>query len=206
MSDASAHGPAHCAAPASPNRARQVAAVFVLIVVALQALSLAPLLEYRRAWLAAEPWRWISAHWVHLSWLHAGINAAALLLLAQVFSPWISGRVLLALMLGADLFISALLFFGWPAIEWYRGLSGSLNAVLAAACVLWLAAPDRPPQRWIPALLLAGVAIKGWLERSWSADLPTAAWLGGHTVPPAHLAGAVFGLAAGLMLVLIRRR
>ncbi len=171
----------------------------MLLVLALQALPLASGLEYRRAWLGEAPWRLLSAHWVHLSWPHALVNALALGLIAEVFSPWLSGRRLLSLLVGASLFISVTLYFAWPSIAWYRGLSGALNAAFVAGCVLWLASPRRYG-RLLPALLLAGVAIKNLIERSWTDHLPVADWLGGQVVPQAHLAGALFGLAAGLLL------
>ncbi len=57
----------------------------VFVVLLLQFLGLPDELEYRRPVLLSEPWRLVTAHFVHLSWLHAVLNCVALLLLERLF-------------------------------------------------------------------------------------------------------------------------
>ena len=58
-----------------------------LIVLLQQIDSAGAALEYRRALLAAQPWRVVTAHLVHVNWEHALINAAAWWLVARLFGP-----------------------------------------------------------------------------------------------------------------------
>ena len=146
-------------------------------------------LRYERSALYAHQWwRLLSAHLVHLSWEHALLNTAGLVLLwvlfARDFSP---GRWLWIVTLSIAA-IDAGLWFLRPAVEWYLGASGVLHGVLAAgACAMYRRAEGTG------AVLLLLLVIKLIYEQRSGASL----FLGGvPLVPDAHLFGALGGLIA----------
>jgi len=173
------------------------------LILLLQAMpDVLPALEYRRALLANEPWRLLTAHLVHVNWRHALVNAAAWLVLARLFAPHLDAkRQLLSLALGAVCVSLGLAGF-FPSIEWYRGASGALHALFFAGATAMLGGAARSRQ-WstalLPMTLLAGGCIKVAIELPHGAATPHAQWLAAATVPQAHLFGAIAGTAAGLV-------
>ena len=63
-------------------RLSATAGIYAVVVAILVAELILPaeLLEYRRALAFSEPWRLLTGHFVHLSFLHALLNGVALLL------------------------------------------------------------------------------------------------------------------------------
>jgi rhomboid family GlyGly-CTERM serine protease len=181
-----------------------VAVVGAALMLLLQAApSLPAALEYRRELLAGEPWRLLSAHFVHVNQAHALANAAAWLLLAPFFAPVLGARrQLLVVALGGVLVAAGLAAF-YPAIVWYRGASGALHALFFAGAAAAFVAATRA-RHWrdaaLPALLLAAAALKVALELPQGASTPYAGWLATTTVPQAHLLGALAGAALGVLL------
>lgn len=177
----------------------------VFIVLLLQFLGLAEELEYLRPLLASEPWRLLTGHFVHISWLHAVLNCVALLLLERLFEGRLKRTEQWIVLGAAPLAISLVFWIALPELAWYRGLSGTLHAFYFAGCVLWLATAAGHA-RWLPGAALAGGVIKVLLEQPWDATFPFQQWLDAAVVPQAHLFGALLGVAAGLLLARARRR
>lgn len=177
----------------------------VFVVLLLQFLGLPGEFEYLRSHLPSEPWRLLTGHFVHISWLHAVLNCVALLLLERLFE----GRLRRSeqwIVLGATpLAISLVFWIALPELAWYRGLSGTLHAFYFAGCVIWLATASGHA-RWLPGAALAGGVIKVLMEQPWDATFPFQQWLGAAVVPQAHLVGALLGIAAGLLLARSRRK
>lgn len=173
------------------------------LMLALQAApSVLPLLEYRRAALAAEPWRLVTAHVVHINWTHALANAGGWLVLSWLFAPQLDARrQLLSVALGAA-FVSVALAVSQPSIEWYRGASGALHALFFAGATAAVVARLRGRSRQralMPQALLAAGWIKVALEQPINGGAtPYAEWLAATVVPQAHLFGAVAGTVLGL--------
>ena len=173
-----------------------------LMFVLQAAPSVLPLLEYRRAALAAEPWRFVTAHIIHVNWTHALANAGGWLVLSWLFAPQLDARrQLLSVALGAA-FVSLALAVSQPSIEWYRGASGALHALFFAgatsASIALLRGHSRQRAMLPPALLAAGW-IKVALEQPVNGGAtPYAEWLAATVVPQAHLFGAVAGTVLGL--------
>lgn len=170
----------------------------LLAVLAAELLSLGGLLEYRRPLLASEPWRLWTGHFVHLSLVHAMLNGVALLLLDRLFAERLRTSEFWLLLGAGPVLVSLLLWVALPELQWYRGLSGTLHAIYFAGCVVWLKG-SRDRARWLPLAALFAGLIKVLLEQPWDASFPFREWLG-PVVPQAHLAGAVIGTAAGLVL------
>lgn len=177
-------------------------AALVLLVQALVPLHGA--LEYRQALVASQPWRALTAHLVHVNWVHALLNLAAWLVVARLFAPelrtWRQPLVLAVAALAVTLHLALL----HPGIAWYRGFSGTLHGVFFAGATAWLLAlltdgERRPRALWLPAVLVAGGWVKVLAEQPGGSLTPYAQWLGAGIVPQAHLAGAVAGSVLGLL-------
>jgi rhomboid family GlyGly-CTERM serine protease len=178
------------------------------VVLLLHASELGDAFEYRRAFLANEPWRLLTGHLVHINWPHAVINAAALVIVARLFAPDLGaarqGMVLVSAGVVIGLGLAALA----PGILWYRGLSGVLHALFFAGAAKWLFSERSHAVRrlWLPVALFAGGWVKVALEQPVGGALPYADWLGAAVVPQAHLLGAAWGSVTGLLLALADRR
>lgn len=171
----------------------------VLAVLAAEFLLPAELFEYRRALVAREQWRLFTGHFVHLTFLHALLNAVALLLLDRLFADRLRPREFFAILGLAPILMSLVFWLILPELQWYRGLSGVLHAVYFAGCVVWIAA-SAGRARWLPVAALIGGSLKVLLEQPWDASFPMHDLLRVAVVPQAHLIGAIVGTAAGLVL------
>lgn len=185
-----------------------VAGLVAVAVVVLAATGHADSLEYRRALLATEPWRAVSAHLVHLNPQHAIINALALLVVARLFAPDLDALRQGVVLLITAIVISAGLALWYPAIAWYRGLSGVVHGLFFAGATAWLFR-ERPRTfagLWLPLALVVGGWIKVLFEQPAGETLPHADWLGAAVVPQAHLIGAACGTVLGLGFALAQPR
>ncbi len=143
-------------------------------------------LVYDRAAIAAgEWWRLLSAHWVHSDASHALWDMAALALLGMMFEPVLKQHLFPVLLFASVAVDAWLLWGGGP--EYYCGLSGILNSLLAAGLLaLW----RQRPHILIPLTGL-GLVGKNLVELGGGAMLFShTAWPG---VPEAHLAGMLAG-------------
>ena len=190
--------------PISLSRAEVIAIAIGLLILVLQAFPGVAALEYRNTNLVTEPWRWLTAHFVHVNWQHALINAVALWVVARLFAPDLTPARQLWALVTAALAISAGLALIYPTIAWYRGLSGALHGLFFAGSTLWLikAKPRRFQQLWLPSALFFGGWVKVALEQPGGATTPYAEWLGASVVPQAHLLGAACGTVLGLLFAI----
>jgi rhomboid family GlyGly-CTERM serine protease len=192
------------------SQAERLAVCGAGLLLVLQAADVGAALEYRRGLLAAEPWRLITAHLVHVGWRHAAVNAVAWLAVARLFAAELPALRQLALVGACAIGISLALWLTQPQLDWYRGASGVLHGLFAAAALeALLAARQRTRRgaadRWLPALLLAGVWLKILAEQRTGGTPAPAAWLGAAVVTRAHLAGAICGSMALLAMRALRR-
>lgn len=149
----------------------------------------------RAAVLQGQVWRLLSGHLVHLGWVHLGMNAAALALVAVLLGPhWSTGRwwalsAITALGVGMGLLAAA------PEVSWYVGLSGVIHGLVAVGAVaLW------QQQRGAAALWLVALAAKVGGELLFGASASVQHWIGGSPIVVAHAYGALAGLAGALLL------
>ena len=71
-------------------------------------------------------WRYISAHWVHVGWLHLLLNGLGLVICVSLTSPgWSLARWFLCCVV-MSIGISILLILYNPEVSDYAGLSGVL--------------------------------------------------------------------------------
>lgn len=190
-------------APPVPAPRHLALLLFLALVIGLNlgCLSLddCGLFEYRRSLIAqGQWWRLVSGHLVHLGWGHFLLNLAGLLLLLDLTRDWLGlPRVLLVLIVSMAS-ISVGLWYAYPDIVWYRGLSGALHGLWAAGAVAGMRQGSR-----IARALAAILALKLLAEALGLDLLP-------HDFPvlhEAHWLGAGGGLGYALIdwLVLASR-
>lgn len=149
----------------------------------------------RQVTLDGEIWRLVTAHWVHLSLVHAVLNAAALLLiLALLRGPGMRFSLELSLLVGCQLGVGVLLLLR-PDVDWYVGLSGALHGYVLVLAVFGY-------QYRTAWLVLALLAAKVGLELGGGPSPRLEALIGGRVLVTAHLCGTVTGLLlSGAILV-----
>jgi rhomboid family GlyGly-CTERM serine protease len=186
--------------------AERFALAGAVAVLLLQWADLGSALEYRRAMLAAEPWRLLTGHLVHASWPHAIVNALAWLALARLLAPELPPARQAALLASSALGTDLLLWFAAPEVAWYRGLSASLYGLAASGAVLWLARPaaDGSRRRLWPALLLTALWAKVLAEQLGGGPIANEHWLGITVITRSHLFGALSGTFTGALIAGLR--
>ena len=164
---------------------------------ALAAQALDPAaLRWQPELALTEPWRCISAAWVHWSGLHLAANLAGTALLAALGTVAGCGqRAALAWALAWPISHMALLL--QPALGSYGGLSGLLHAGVAVAGMQLLRG-ERGQRQAIGAAMLTGLALKLLLEAPWEGPLRTVAGWDIAIAPMAHASGSAAGLLCAL--------
>jgi rhomboid family GlyGly-CTERM serine protease len=168
-----------------------------MLMALLQALPAAwrVLLRYETAALAdGQWWRLLSAHWVHLSWAHAAINACGLLLCCSFADASWTARRLLACMGSLAVLVSLLLWFTSPQVSDYVGMSGLLYGL-----IVWILLSSVLLRRDLPAATVL-LLVMGWLAwQSWAGPDPREQKLiGGYIVTQAHWFGLLGGILGAL--------
>jgi rhomboid family GlyGly-CTERM serine protease len=169
-----------------------IAIVFGGMLASLQALGegVASVLEYQRdSILAGEYWRLLTGHFVHLGWSHMWLNAGSMMTLIVLFRQHLDARRLAVLIPPLGVAISAAFLLFDPEIQWYRGASGLVYALIAWSL---LDALSRHPQRLVPgALLLVMLAKVGYDYTTRVAVVD----VGAPVIVEAH----VYGIAAAVV-------
>ena len=172
---------------------------------ALIATTLDPTtLRWQPELAASQPWRAVTAAWVHLSPRHLAGNLVGAVLVAWLGTVAGCGwRAALAWLLAWPLTHMALLL--QPTLQAYGGLSGLMHA--GVAITIWQllrSGPARP--RWIGVGLLIGLLAKLWTDAAWQGG-PLRLQPGWDIAiaPLAHATGAVAG-ALGALLCGVGRR
>lgn len=141
-------------------------------------------------WLSSieklEPWRWLSAHFVHISAEHLIWNLLPFIILGSIIEQHSKRDLLLGLGLGIVCINGYLAwFFVLPA---YAGLSGVLNTLLVVALTHLYRHPD---YRWAAMTVLVASLAKIIYELYFEASLFSS--LDWPAVPEAHLVGWLAG-------------
>lgn len=163
-------------------------------------------LDWQPVLAASQPWRAVSAAWVHWSAQHLAANAVGVLLVGALgHVARLPTRAALAWLLAWPLTQLGLLLR--PELAHYGGLSGVLHAGVAVAA-LWLVWHKPGPgfdrkQRWIGACIAIGLVTKLLLEAPWGPALRHSSEWDIAIAPLAHATGALAGAACGLLLLLL---
>ncbi|MGN0920904.1 MAG: rhombosortase [Cellvibrio sp.] len=183
----------------------------LLIAIALSVLSAIffALGDFAIAHLALEPntvlkgewWRLMTAHWLHFTFYHFGINVIAFVAITALFLTQESARRFTASLAIMCVLLGLALALLNPEYSPYVGLSGLLHGILVQGIIT-----TRDYSRSIKgiALLLVGVKL-GYEQSPWysAEDLEIA--VGAQIAVDAHLYGAILGLSLGTLAYVIGR-
>jgi rhomboid family GlyGly-CTERM serine protease len=186
---------------ALPSATGAHAWVALATLLALAALLASPLdpraLDWQPALFLRQPWRAVTAAFLHFSALHLAANLAGTALVGAL--GWFARVPLqstVAWLIAVPLTQVGLL--ARADLLHYGGLSGVLHA--GVACVAWpLIVRGHGARRAIGALTLAIVAIKVASETPWGPALRHPAGWDIATAPFAHASGLVAGVLVAAM-------
>ncbi len=173
-----------------------LALAIILLCGLLQWAGLSDTLRYDRNLVSnGEPWRWLSAHFVHLNGSHYAMNMGALGLMWLMFARRLNTLEWLLLLIGTSLLISLAIQWLQPQLYGYVGLSGTLHGVIAAG--IW--------REWrhdkIFAASAAGLTIAKLAYEQYFGALPgSEESAGGPVIVDAHLYGAIAGASIAASL------
>jgi len=153
-------------------------------------------LAYNRDALeAGEFWRLLTGHFVHLSLTHVLLNLAGLALVVWIVGHAFSWSQWLFVMFVSIVIIDAGFWLLSPELDWYVGISGLLNGILAAGLVIGVA--ERDPG----SVVLAVVVLAKLTWEQTVGPMPgSESTSGGVVVVDAHIYGAAGGLLAAAIL------
>jgi len=150
-------------------------------------------LDWQPALIATQPWRAITAAFVHLTPIHLAANLAGCAVIALLgHRAALTKREATAALIALPLTQLALLLR--PDLPHYAGLSGELHALVAIAALTLLTRPGR--DRYIGAAIALGLVVKLALEHPFGPALRDTPGFDFPVAPFAHLAGALAGLVA----------
>ncbi|MFC3902142.1 rhomboid family GlyGly-CTERM serine protease [Acinetobacter marinus] len=174
--------------------------ILITLSAALSAvLQFAPdLFIYFRELMPSQPWRFLTAHWVHVGWMHYLLNMIAFICFPFIFHH-IRARVLLLMIVVVPILISLAFYYGFPQIEAYVGFSGVLHGLYAVAALLSLRFTR---ERWFAGLILLGLTAKLLWEATVGELSATMRMIGSPILIEAHQLGVLMSLLV-LALILV---
>ena len=155
---------------------------------------------YWRPYFFEEIWRWWTAHWVHVGWIHYALNMIAFACLPFIF-PHVKNRYLIGLILLLPPLVSLSFYFCIPEIEAYAGLSGILHGLYGATAIYFLKFKS---ERKFAMLVIALALLKVFWE-NFIGSLETSQLIGSPVLIEAHWIGLVWGVVLALVLMCYER-
>lgn len=148
-----------------------------------------------------EWWRFVTAQFLHLGWMHWLLNMVGLVLIAGIFNQDWNLKWLLVAFISSSVFINLALWWFSPEVVWYVGLSGVLHGLLGAGVVYSF----RNQPVFSIGLGILVIAKVIW-EQLGNKSIGTEALIGGNVLFDAHLYGLIGGSAAAILCVIICRK
>ena len=150
-------------------------------------------LDWQPSLIATQPWRALTAAFVHWTPLHLVANLAGCAVLALLgWRATLGRRESIAGLIALPL--TQLLLLLRPDLLRYAGLSGELHALTAIAALTLLQRGGR--ERWIGAGIALGLAAKLVLEAPLGPVLRSTPGFDFPVAPFAHLTGTLAGAVA----------
>ncbi len=172
--------------------------VVVCVGLALGGTEVRGALRYERAAVAAgQWWRLFTGSFVHLGWVHVSLDLTGVGLLWLLVGRRLGGWRWLAATVAGGWAVGLGLWWAWPQVVWYVGISGVAHTYWAAGALLLIYA--REWEGWALIVLLAGKLT--WEQASGRGLPSSAALLHEPVLTSAHLIGAIAGVVVGLALV-----
>jgi rhomboid family GlyGly-CTERM serine protease len=170
---------------------------FVAVIIPLMALlqAIGPeYFRYQRDWISTgEIWRIVTAHWVHVGWLHLFLNGLGLVICVILTKPGWSIRRWLISSLAMAIGISIMLTLYNPEVSDYAGYSGVLYGLYVLAAINLFSS-----DRLVASLIIAAIVIKVLMEQFNFYDFNTGDIIGAHVVVDAHLYGLLMAIPIAL--------
>ena len=137
----------------------------------------------------------LTAHLVHVSWMHYLFNLVGLALVLSLFREVWTPLRLVAIFLICALAVDAGLWWLSPQVPSYAGLSGVLHGLLAAGAVFaWRGAGG------VASLVLLGTVTKLIWEQQVGPSAGMSELIGAPVIVDAHLYGFAAGAVAALFV------
>lgn len=155
---------------------------------------------YWRPIFFEDVWRWWTAHWVHVGWIHYALNMVAFACLPFIF-PHVKNRYLILLLLVLPPLISLTFYYAIPTIEAYAGLSGVLHGLYGATAIYFL---QFNSERKF-ALLVIALALAKIFWENFVGSLQTSQLIGSPVLIEAHWIGLVWGVVLALFYMLFEK-
>ncbi|MFW1857731.1 rhombosortase [Acinetobacter defluvii] len=155
---------------------------------------------YWRYTFFTEIWRWWTAHWVHVGWVHFALNIIAFACLPFIF-PHIQNRFIILLLFILAPLSSLSFYYLYPSIEAYAGLSGILHGLYVAAAFFYL---KFRKERNFAVLVLFLVVVKLIWENTFG-QIGTSQLIGSPVLVEAHLVGAFWGAICAIAYLAYRQ-
>jgi rhomboid family GlyGly-CTERM serine protease len=134
-----------------------------------------------------NPWRLLTAHLIHGSWLHLLLNIANLILLRLVFIHWISDKSFFIFLVFSALFISIGLW-AISDLSFYIGFSGIFHGLLIYLLLIYW-----KQNQLIYSIGIGLVLTKVAHEQVFGASSSLANLIGMNIAIDAHLLGVLSG-------------
>jgi rhomboid family GlyGly-CTERM serine protease len=171
---------------------------FVAVVIPVMALLqvIGPeYFRYERDWVTSgEIWRVISAHWIHVGWMHWLFNSLGLIIMVSLTAPGWSIRRWVIQTLCMAIGISILFTLFNPDLVNYAGYSGVLYGLYILGA-LRLFTHDR----LIASLVIVAIVGKVIMEQFNFYDFNTGDIIGARVIVDAHLYGLLIAIAIALI-------
>ena len=152
-------------------------------------------LDWQPTLATSEPWRALTAAFVHWTPLHLAANLAGCAALALLGArAGLHTRESIAGLIALPLTQLGLLLR--PDLQHYGGLSGELHALAAIAALTLLTRQGSGPNRPIGAAIALGLVAKIALEHPLGPALRPTAGFDFPVAPFAHFSGALAGVVA----------
>jgi rhomboid family GlyGly-CTERM serine protease len=169
-------------------------AALILLMALLQAIG-PEYFRYERDWTSTgEIWRLVTAHWVHVGWLHLLLNGLGLVICVSLTKPGWSIRRWLTVSITMAIGISIMLTLFNPEVRDYAGYSGVLYGLYVLAAISLFSG-----DRLIAGLIIAAIVIKVFMEQFKFYDFNTGNIIGARVVIDAHLYGLLMAIAIALV-------
>jgi rhomboid family GlyGly-CTERM serine protease len=160
-------------------------------------------LDWQPALIATQPWRAVTAAFVHWTPIHLAANLAGCSVLALLGQRAALGkREAIAALIALPLTQAALLLR--PGLQRYAGLSGELHALVAIAALTLLTRRSR--DHFIGAAITLGFIAKLALEHPLGPVLRETPGFDFPVAPFAHLTGAIAGAIAWTLTMRLSTR
>lgn len=178
------------------------------ILMIAASVSLAAMLQlkpewfiYQRTLMFEQPWRFLSAHWVHVGWIHYLLNMLAFICLPFIF-PKIRTWLMVFMMICVPILSSMTFYFFYPKIGLYAGFSGVLHGLYAVAALVSL---TDVKERNFALLILLGLSAKLIWEATMGELSATMRLIGSPILIEAHQVGVMIAVMILLLLKIIQK-